>query len=88
MGKTRTEWWEGCQVQAGTWRLLGGRGQEGSLLRPQGREPPPGLALRFSDRASRIGCIKPPRRPSGEAEAGDGKLRCGTSSSPPDLEWA
>lgn len=31
----------------------GGRGQEGILLRPQGREPPPGLALRCSDRASR-----------------------------------
>lgn len=66
----------------------GGRGQEGILLRPQGREPPPGLALRCSDRASRIGCIKPPGRPSGEAEAGEGKLRHGTSGSPPDLEWA
>lgn len=31
-GKTRREWWEACQVQAGTWRLLGGRGRKGSCF--------------------------------------------------------
>lgn len=29
-GKTRREWWGACQVQAGTWRLLGGGGRKGS----------------------------------------------------------
>ena len=70
------------------WGVQGGGGQEGSPLRPQGRELPPGLVLRFADRASRISCIKPPRRPSAEAEAGEGKLRHGSSGSLPDLEWA